>query len=239
MSIVKTIAYMLASTLIMTSTQANIVFDFTGNNAKKTQAKAVLTLKDSYVLGTDITSETLVSLSYRSKEQTFTISPSEVTNSIYAALNADGSLAHSSGNYQFYLDASSNKLLGVRTNGTWTAYQHNSYEDGSHGKWTLRIATMKNACRTNDNFHKAAANGDTTYLAVCLKAGFPINQTERHGWTALHSAVQNRQIKSVRFLLSRGASTQIKTKRNQTPYELANSVGASAIAALLRPKPRK
>lgn len=233
MALMQKLSYILASTLIIGSAQANIVFDFSGNNANQTHAKAVLTLKDSYIFGSDITPLNFVSLTYRSQLQSFSVSSLELGSSVYAALNADGSLANSSGNYQFYLDTTTGKFLGVRTESTWTAYQNTHSEDGVHGKWTLRLAGMKSTCRVNDNFHKAAARDDTEYLRTCLKVGYPINQTERNGWTALHSAAQNNAIGAVQLLLSYGANPDSKTYRNETALDLANKAYNHDIASVL------
>ena len=209
---------LLLSSALAVSVNADIIFDFNGNHAIHGKAKAELRLTDNYKFGSEITAKNLKKLTFTSSAHKFTIYPKEIL-SIYAALNLNGEIANNAGNFQFYIDASSNKFFGTRKDGTWRS--NSDKNDGNLGRWVLRTKGFKRVCLNHDNFHKAAARGDRSYIAQCLKSGVPVNTKEGNGWTALHSAVNNGQINTVRLLLKHGAKKTIKDKFGRTARDYA------------------
>ena len=215
--------------LISSPLYADIIFDFYGNHPVHGKVKAELHLKNNYQFGSDITAFSLIKLKFTSTADNFTIYPAE-TDSIYAALNIDGSLANSTGNFQFYLPTNTQEFFGTRTDGTWQA---NSDTDGNLGKWRLRTKGFKNVCISNDNFYKAASKGDVAYVNQCLKSGISVHKKEGNGWTALHSAAFNGRINIARILLKHGAKKNIKDKSGQTARDYAVSKKLYNMVAIL------
>lgn len=209
---------LLLSCVLAVPASADIIFDFYGNHAIHGKAKAELHLKDSYKFSSEITAKNLKKLTFTSSAHKFTIYPKEIL-SIYAALNLNGKITNNAGNFQFYIDASSNKFFGTRKDGTWRSKSDKN--DGNLGRWALRTKGFKRVCLSHDNFHKAAARGDRSYITQCLKSGVPVNTKEGNGWTALHSAVNKGQINTVRLLLKRGAKKTIKDKFGRTARDYA------------------
>ena len=60
-----------------------------------------------------------------------------------------------------------------------------------------------------------------------------INNQDKEGFTSLHLAILSKSLKVVMKLLQNGASTKIKNKKNQTPYDLAIEKKANDIAEKL------
>lgn len=209
---------LLFSSLLAVSASADIIFDFYGNHAIHGKAKAELYLKDDYQFGSEITAKNLSKLTFTSSAHKFTIYPKEIL-SIYAALHLNGKIANNAGNFQFYIDAKNNKFFGTRKDGTWRSKSDKN--DGNLGQWILRSKGFKRICLNHDNFHKAAARGDRSYISQCLKSGVPVNTKEGNGWTALHSAVNKGQINTVRLLLKHGAKKTIKDKFGRTARDYA------------------
>lgn len=197
--------------------KADIIFDFQGNHPTSGKSKAVLQLKNSYIFGTEITTKDFVKLRFDSRSQHFTLYPKEIIY-LYAGLNIDGKLSTTSGNFQFYFDATYDRFFGLRTEGTWRA---GNYEKEGHlGRWVLRKQGFKQVCLSRDNFHKAASRGDLAYVNQCLEVGMDINRQEGNGWTALHSAVSKGHMNVVKRLLKQGAKL-IKDKSGRTPLDYA------------------
>jgi len=72
----------------------------------------------------------------------------------------------------------------------------------------------------------AAAKGDIEKIALCLKSGIDINSTKYYPnigmWdSALYSAIDNRQIKTVKFLLDNGVNVNAKDHKNRTALHRA------------------
>ncbi|CRG83926.1 hypothetical protein PISL3812_01282 [Talaromyces islandicus] len=89
----------------------------------------------------------------------------------------------------------------------------------------------------------AAESGNIDAATVLLARGADINEVFRHGlWdddlakdtigTALHTATQHDQADFVRFLLERGARTDLADGEGVTPYQLAQAEGKRAILEL-------
>ena len=229
--LVKTGISFLLLTAFMSASMADIIFYFYINDPNHGKAKAELHLKNNYIFGSEITARNLIKLKFRSSSQHFTIYPKE-TGHIYAALEINGKLANTSGNFQFYLDAVNDKFFGTRTDGTWRA--GNGVGEGNLGRWALRKAGCKHICLTQDNFHKAASRGDVAYVKQCLKSGIHVNRKEGNGWTALHSAASKGRINIARTLLSHGANRSIKDKSGRTAYDHAVRAKRYNMIAILK-----
>lgn len=78
----------------------------------------------------------------------------------------------------------------------------------------------------------AAARGKIEELQVLVESGSDINQTGEHGYTPLHEAVEQGYAEVVRFLLSRGADTEIKNDDGDTAYDHAKMLGVTVIENL-------
>jgi len=65
--------------------------------------------------------------------------------------------------------------------------------------------------------------------AILLDAGADPNSRAEHGFTALHSAAQNDDVKLAGLLLDRGADASLETDAGKTPADLATD----EVAALL------
>lgn len=218
-------------TLSSTLAQAEITYHFSGQHALYGKANAILKLKDNYQFGQEITPNNFISLSFNSAKYRFTILPQHILT-LYAALNIDGTLANQAGNFQFYLDASQDRFLGTRLDGTWRA--SSDMNEGVLGKWQLSTQGLANTCRSTNNYHKAAARGDIAYVNMCLKAGVPVNLLEGNGWTALHSAARNGSVPVVRLLLQKGANKTIKDKTGRTAADQARLAKHYDVLQLLK-----
>ena len=158
--------------------QAAIVFDFVGNHPVDGKTTATFYVNDQYRFGERISAQDFIRLDVRSKKHSFSIHPQETTG-LFIAMNVDGSLALTTGNFQFYMDTATDKFFGTRTDGTWRA-KYGMY-DGNLGKWRLRTDNFRGVCLAYDNFLKAASRGDLAYVEQCLKVKTPINRQDGNG----------------------------------------------------------
>lgn len=85
-----------------------------------------------------------------------------------------------------------------------------------------------------DNWRYAIKMGQEAQVVRMLDAGQDIDMQNEEGWTALHIAAEDGNERMVRYLLARGARTDLKTTRGRTAYDVAE--GYSAIRAALRAK---
>ncbi|HEV7405834.1 MAG TPA: ankyrin repeat domain-containing protein [Chthoniobacteraceae bacterium] len=69
--------------------------------------------------------------------------------------------------------------------------------------------------------------------ALLLQAGAPTTATAGSRWTALHHAALNRDAVAAKLLLDAGAELEAKDEFGRTPLDLAASVGAGEVVALL------
>ncbi|MCR5878745.1 ankyrin repeat domain-containing protein [Phenylobacterium sp. J367] len=76
--------------------------------------------------------------------------------------------------------------------------------------------------------------GQDAEVVRMLDAGQDIDMQNEEGWTALHVAAEDGNERMVRYLLARGARTDLKTTRGRTAYDVAE--GYSAIRAAIRAK---
>ena len=74
----------------------------------------------------------------------------------------------------------------------------------------------------------AQVTGAASYSGRIARAltGDPVNTTSNEGMTALHVAVRSRNDALVRYLLSKGARTDIKDASGRTPLDVLNGVPA-------------
>ena len=75
----------------------------------------------------------------------------------------------------------------------------------------------------------AASNGHESILGLLLDGGAAVDRaTLNDGLTPLHCAALHGHVELVRRLLSAGASAEARTKKKQTPYDLAEEGGTQA-----------
>jgi ankyrin repeat protein len=74
----------------------------------------------------------------------------------------------------------------------------------------------------------AQVTGAASYSGRIARAltGDPVNTTSNEGMTALHVAVRSRNANLVRYLLDKGARTDIKDASGRTPLDVLNGVRA-------------
>jgi len=68
-----------------------------------------------------------------------------------------------------------------------------------------------------------AADKDPELVMLLLEAGANVNEQNAFGFTALHMAVDSGNVKNVRYLISYGASPDIKAVNGKTPGDMASS----------------
>ena len=74
----------------------------------------------------------------------------------------------------------------------------------------------------------AQVTGAASYSGRIARAltGDPVNTTSNEGMTALHVAVRSQNASLVRYLLDKGARTDIKDASGRTPLDVLNGVPA-------------
>jgi ankyrin repeat protein len=85
--------------------------------------------------------------------------------------------------------------------------------------------------------HSAVANGDpqaaVAITSLLLQHGAQVNVAQRHGWTPLHGAVDNRNLEAARLLLAHGALVDIPNDDGLTPRQMAEQSGDPQLIALV------
>jgi hypothetical protein len=95
-------------------------------------------------------------------------------------------------------------------------------------------APVQGRAETWDNWRYAVKYGRDAEVVRMLDAGHDINMQNEEGWTALHVAAEDGNERMVRYLLARGARTDIKTRTGRTAYDVAE--GYSGVRAAIREK---
>ena len=86
--------------------------------------------------------------------------------------------------------------------------------------------------------HAAAEFGITDIVAKLCDMGMPVNvRDSRLGQTPLHSAAANGKFNCAQLLLDRGADRKLGCNRGQSPFELAEEIGNTECAELLKHRP--
>lgn len=85
-----------------------------------------------------------------------------------------------------------------------------------------------------DKWRYAVKYGLDAEVVRMLDAGQDIDMQNEEGWTALHVAASDGNERMVKYLLARGARTDLKTQTGRTAYDVAE--GYSAIRAAIRGK---
>jgi ankyrin repeat protein len=80
----------------------------------------------------------------------------------------------------------------------------------------------------------AAVRGDVAAIQTLIAAGAQLNAKGEHGYTALHSAVEQGHRDAVDCLLAFGADKTIHTDKGLTPLDLADLLDESTIAERLK-----
>ena len=113
-----------------------------------------------------------------------------------------------------------------------TSGTYNALRGGGSGGVGTGSATVDTALLDLMLAHGADVNaqvtGAATYSGRIARAltGDPVNTTSNEGMTALHVAVRSRNASLVRYLLDKGARTDIKDASGRTPLDVLNGVPA-------------
>lgn len=83
---------------------------------------------------------------------------------------------------------------------------------------------------TENDFLKAAQNGNIKMLKKCLRGGIDINCVDSYGWTGLMCASGNGKREVVSFLLSKGIDKYITDKKSRDAVAIAKSTGHESLA---------
>jgi hypothetical protein len=87
---------------------------------------------------------------------------------------------------------------------------------------------------TENDFLKAAQNGNIKMLKKCLRDGININCVDSYGWTALMCACGNGKREVVSFLLKKGIDKYITDKKCRDAVAIAKSTGHESVANVIR-----
>ncbi|HEX8433665.1 ankyrin repeat domain-containing protein [Archangium sp.] len=108
-------------------------------------------------------------------------------------------------------------------------------------KWILvgllfAATAQLNVARADDwsEIRAAVYYTDDAKLAQLLDSGVDINIQDSDGWTPLHVAAEQGLLRTVNYLLARGANPNIKTTRGRTAYDVAS--GYAQVQAALKAK---
>lgn len=82
--------------------------------------------------------------------------------------------------------------------------------------------------------HAAAYAGHAEACALLIEHGVELNrQGPFNGYTALHDAVWQSNLAAARVIVAAGADRSLRSKRGETPLDLARSSGAHELETLL------
>lgn len=98
--------------------------------------------------------------------------------------------------------------------------------------YTLSVGRLMENIDYKD-FYGAACDGDCRRFIGWLERGADVNQTNIHGWTALHFASYNSHPEIVRLLLEFGANINQRSNWGYTALHYASELGCLEIARLL------
>jgi ankyrin repeat protein len=113
-----------------------------------------------------------------------------------------------------------------------TSGTYNATRGGGSGGVGTGSATVDTALLDLMLAHGADVNAQVTgaasYSGRIARAltGDPVNTTSNEGMTALHVAVRSRNVSFVRYLLDKGARTDIKDASGRTPLDVLNGAPA-------------
>ena len=82
--------------------------------------------------------------------------------------------------------------------------------------------------------HSAAAARKQRSVEWLVEYGADVNATQQGGWTALHEAARQGNTEMAEYLLSKGASSAIKSEDGKAPADLANEKGHQQVLAALK-----
>jgi uncharacterized protein len=82
--------------------------------------------------------------------------------------------------------------------------------------------------------HSAAAAGVSGIVFELIKKGANVNARQQGGYTALHAAIQNRDLETITILIRNGADCESGNDVGQTPRDLASKDDVEEVHNLLR-----
>ena len=82
--------------------------------------------------------------------------------------------------------------------------------------------------------HLASANGYEDIATLLLRRGANIECQDNEGNTALHHAVEEKQLDLVRVLISKGCEVNTRNKQGVTALQMAIDSNSSQIADVLK-----
>jgi len=148
----------------------------------------------------------------------------------YAAMAGHEAIA------RFLIDATAN--VNARNRNGWTPL-HFAAIGGSAEVARMLVARGADIEARSDNGQtpllRAAAEGSKGVIEVLLDNGAGVNIADpTYGWTPLHYAARYGHRDVVELLLDKKASIEVRLTTGHTPLALAEQVGHTAIAGLLR-----
>ena len=132
-------------------------------------------------------------------------------------------------------------LAVARSPDGFTALHYPAFFGGAEAAATagalLDAGADVNARSANDfsvlPLHSAVAGNHEEVSAVLIDAGADVNARQRHGWTPLHAAAQNGDIRSLEALLAAGADPSLRNDDGLSAADLAASAGNDELTARL------
>ena len=82
--------------------------------------------------------------------------------------------------------------------------------------------------------HSAAASGISQLVSELIVKGADVNARQQGGYTALHAAIQNRDLNTIRILVENGADCGAENDSGQTPKDFAQKDNVEEVHRILR-----
>ena len=100
----------------------------------------------------------------------------------------------------------------------------------------MHVSTSNPRSQALDDLNKAVKNDDTKKLLTALeKAAVPVTYVEEStGHSLMHRAAAFGALKAIKLLHERGASLDVKNKRQLTPLDVAENIGEAKAVKLLK-----
>jgi len=82
--------------------------------------------------------------------------------------------------------------------------------------------------------HSATAGGENKILLRLIEKGVDVNIKQQGGYTALHAAIRNKDLDTIRLLIQNGANCYAENDLGQKPIDLMEDGTNASIIGLLR-----